>query len=250
MAENIVLSEMTWTEVDEAIKDRPVALVPVGAIEAHGPHLPVSADTVIALEMAKRGARKLKERGVPALILPPVYYTVADFGADFAGTISVSPETAVALLRDVALATAKRFRCVAFANIHLEPKHVECLKKAVEEANKAGASACYVDITKKRWADKMGDAFLAGDHAGAWETSLVMAAAPDKVRDHERRNLAPMDGLMPALKKGATNFKDAGGEDAYFGDPTAATSEDGETYYEALGQVLSLSVMEHLGSKA
>ena len=250
MAENIVLSEMTWTEVDEALKDRPVALVPVGAVEAHGPHLPVSADTVIALEMAKRGARKLKERGVPSLILPPAYYTVADFGADFPGTISVSPETAVALMRDVALATAKRFRCVAFANIHLEPKHVECLKRAVEEANKGGASACYIDITKKRWADKMGEAFLAGDHAGAWETSLVMAAAPEKVRDHERRNLPPMDGLLPALKKGAKTFKEAGGEDAYFGDPTAATAEDGETYYEALGQVVCLSVMEHLGSKA
>lgn len=250
MAENIVLSEMTWTEVDEAIKERPVAIVPVGAVEAHGPHLPVSADTVIALEMARRGARKLKERGVPSLILPPVYYTVADFGADFPGTLSVSSETAVALLRDVALATAKRFRCVAFANIHLEPKHVESLKKAVEEANKAGASACYVDITKKRWADKMGEAFLAGDHAGAWETSLMMAAAPDKVRDHERRNLPPMDGLMPALKKGASNFKDAGGEDAYFGDPTAASAEDGEAAFETLGQVLALSVMEHLGSKA
>jgi creatinine amidohydrolase len=250
MAENIVLSEMSWTEVDEAIKDRPVALVPVGAVEAHGPHLPVSADTVIALEMARRGARKLKERGVPALILPPVYYTVADFGADFPGTLSVSPDTAVALLRDVAVATAKRFRCVAFANIHLEPKHVECVKRALEEATKAGASACCPDITKKRWAEMMGQAFLAGDHAGAWETSLVMAAAPDKVRDHERRNLAPMDGLMPALKKGAKTFKEAGGEDAYFGDPTAATAEDGETYYEALGQVLCLSVMEHLGSKA
>jgi creatinine amidohydrolase len=250
MAENIVLSEMSWTEVDEAIKDRPVALVPVGAVEAHGPHLPVSADTVIALEMARRGAKKLKERGVPALILPPVYYTVADFGSDFPGTLSVSPETAVALLRDVAVATSKRFRCVAFANIHLEPKHVECVKKALEEATKAGASACCPDITKKRWAEMMGQAFLAGDHAGAWETSLVMAAAPDKVRDHERRNLAPMDGLMPALKKGAKTFKEAGGEDAYFGDPTAATAEDGETYYEALGQVLCLSVMEHLGSKA
>jgi creatinine amidohydrolase/Fe(II)-dependent formamide hydrolase-like protein len=48
MAENIVMSEMTWTEVDEALKERPVALLPVGAVEAHGPHLPVSADTVIA----------------------------------------------------------------------------------------------------------------------------------------------------------------------------------------------------------
>src|SRR5262245_25892376 len=133
MAENIVLSEMTWTEVEEAVKERPVALVPVGAVEAHGPHLPVSADTLIATEMAKRGAKKLKERGVPSLILPPVYFTVAEFGADFPGTLSVSPETAVALLRDVAVACAKRFRCVGFANINLEPKHVEALKKAIEE---------------------------------------------------------------------------------------------------------------------
>jgi creatinine amidohydrolase len=250
MAENIVLSEMTWTEIDEAIKERPIALVPVGAVEAHGPHLPVCADTVIAVEMAKRGARKLKQRGVPALILPPVYFTVSEFGADFPGTLSVSPETAVALLRDVAVAASKRFRCVAFANIHLEPRHVDCLKKATEEATKLGASVCYADITKKRWAEMMGSAFLAGDHAGAWETSLVMAAAPELVRDHERRNLAPMDGLLPAMKKGAKTFKEAGGEDAYFGDPTAATAEDGETYFEALGQVLSLSVMEHLGSKA
>lgn len=250
MAENIVLSEMTWTEVDDALKERPVAIVPVGAVEAHGPHLPVSADTVIAVEMARRGARRLKQHGVPALILPPVYFTVAEFGADFPGTLSVTPETATALLRDVAVSAGKRFRCVAFANIHLEPRHVECLKKAVEEANKGGASACFADITKKRWAEMMGAAFLAGDHAGAWETSLVMAAAPDKVRDHARRHLAPMEGLLPALKKGVKTFKEAGGEDAYFGDPTAATAEEGEAAFEALGQVLSLSVMEHLGSKA
>src|SRR6185503_7645372 len=58
MAEQIEISEMTWTEVDEAMKDRPVALVPVGATEAHGPHLPLNADTVIATEMARRGAAK------------------------------------------------------------------------------------------------------------------------------------------------------------------------------------------------
>jgi len=250
MAENIVMSEMTWTEVDEAMKDRPVALVPVGATEAHGPHLPVSTDTVIALEMAKRGAAKLKERGVPCLILPPVEFTVAEFGADFAGTLSLPPETAVALLRDIAVVAAKKFRAVAFANIHLEPKHLECLKKAVDEATQAGAKACFADITKKRWAEQMGEPFLKGDHGGAWETSLMLAAAPDQVRDAVRRNLAPVDGILPALKKGAKTFAEAGGEDAYFGDPTAASAEDGETYFEALAEVLSLSVMEHLGSKA
>lgn len=250
MAENIVISEMTWTEVDEAMKDRPVALVPVGAVEAHGPHLPLSTDTVIATEMARRGVAKLKESGVSALILPPVYFTVADFGADFAGTISLPPETATALLRDVAVAVGRKFRAVCFVNIHLEPRHQECLKKAVEEATKAGTSVCFADITKKRWAELLGDAYRQGDHGGAFETSLMMAAAPDQVRERERISLPPTDGLIAAMKKGAKTFLEAGGEDAYFGDPTAASAEEGESLFEALVEALSMTVMEHLGSKA
>jgi creatinine amidohydrolase/Fe(II)-dependent formamide hydrolase-like protein len=70
------------------------------------------------------------------------------------------------------------------------------------------------------------------------------------VRERERISLAPMDGLMPGLKKGAKTFAEAGGEDAYFGDPTAASAEEGEGYFEALGEILSVSILEHLGSKA
>jgi creatinine amidohydrolase len=251
MAENFVIPEMTWTEIDEAMKkERPVALLPVGATEAHGPHLPVSTDTVIAVEMARRGAAKLREHAVPSLVLPPVTFTVAEYGAEFPGTISISPETSVALLRDVCAAAVRRFRAVALVNIHLEPKHVECLKKVVDESNKAGVSVCFPDITKKRWAETLGEAFKEGDHGGAFETSLMMAAAPDMVRERERISLPPTDGLLAAIKKGARTFSEAGGEDAYFGDPTAASVEDGENFYEALAEILRLSVMEHLGSKA
>jgi creatinine amidohydrolase len=250
MADNIAMDKMSWTEVDEALKERPVALLPVGATEAHGPHLPLSTDTVIATEMARRGAAKLKEHGIPSLILPPVAFTVADFAADFAGTVTLPPETAISLMRDVCIAAGKRFRAVALVNIHLEPRHIDSLKKAVDEARKAGASVCWADVTKKRWAEMLGEAFQQGDHGGAFETSLMMAAAPEMVRERERISLAPVDGLMPALKKGAKSFAEAGGEDAYFGDPTAASAEDGETLFEALGEILSLSVMEHLGSKA
>jgi creatinine amidohydrolase len=250
MADNIVMSEMTWAEVDEAMKDRPVGILPVGAIEAHGPHLPLNADTVIAIEMAKRGAAKLKEHGVSALILPPVSFTVSDFAAKFPGTISVPAATSVALIRDVCVSTAKQFRAIAMANIHLDPGHIECLKAALEEAKKLGASVCWADITKKRWADLLGETFAKGDHAGAFETSLMMAAAPQMVRERERISLAPTDGLVAAIKKGAKTFLEAGGEDAYFGDPTAASAEDGEASFEALGDILSLSIMEHLGSKA
>ena len=247
MAENIVMTEMSWTEVEKALEDRPVGLLPVGSTEAHGPHLPLCADSVMATEMAKRGAKKLKEHGVPSLILPAVQYTLCDFGAEFPGTVSIPAETATALLRDVCIAAGKRFRAIALVNLHLEPLHVECVKNAVEQAKKAGVSVTWVDITRKRWADTLGKAFLAGDHAGAWETSLMMAAAPQMVRERERISLAPMDGLMPALKRGAKTFQEAGGEDAYFGDPTAASAEDGEAAFNTLGQILSLTVMEHLG---
>jgi creatinine amidohydrolase len=251
MADIFVIPEMTWTEIDEAMKkERPVALLPVGATEAHGPHLPISTDTVIAVELARRGAAKLKEHGVPSLVLPPVTFTVAEYGADFPGTISISPETSVALLRDVCAAAVRRFRAVALVNIHLEPKHVECLKRVADESNKAGVSVCFPDITKKRWVETLGEAFKEGDHGGAFETSLMMAAAPDMVRERERISLPPVDGLMAAIKKGAKTFAEAGGEDAYFGDPTAASAEDGENLYEALVEILRLSVMEHLGSKA
>jgi creatinine amidohydrolase len=250
MADEIVLSEMTWTEVDEALKERPIAIVPVGATVAHGPHLPLNTDSIIATELAKRGAAKLKERGIHSVVLPPVAFTVADMGADFAGSLTLPAATAIALLRDVCVVAAKKFRAVVVSNIHLEPAHVECVKKAVEEAKKAGVNVTAIDITKKRWNEIIGEVIVPGDHGGAFETSLMLAAAPDKVRDSVRRSLPPVEGWQEQLKKGAKTYADAGGEDAYFGDPTAATAEDGDTYFEGLAEILAVSALEHLGSKA
>src|SRR5262249_17228282 len=156
-----------------------------------------------------------------SLIAPALNFTTAEFGADFPGTLSLPADTVKGLLRELCVALGKRFRAVALVNVHLEPAHGETGRKAVEGATKAGANVWLTDITKKRWAERLGEAFLAGDHAGAFETSLVMAAAPDKVREKTRISLPPIDGLMPALKKGAKTFAEAGGEDAYFGDPTA-----------------------------
>ena len=52
------------------------------------------------------------------------------------------------------------------------------------------------------------------------------------------------------MPKGAKSFAEAGGEDAYFGDPTAASAEEGEAQLETLADILTLSIMEYLGSKA
>ena len=250
MAENVLMTEMTWTEIEHALKDRPIALLPVGTTEAHGPHLPITTDTLIAVEMARRTVAKLRQKGLHALVAPPVTFSVSLLGAEFPGTVSVSPETVTAVVRDVTLSLAKKFRAVALVNVNQEPVNLEALKKGAEESKKAGGGACVTDFTKKRWCDRLGKDFNAGDHAGSFETSLMMACARAQVREKERISLPPMDPLGPALKKGATTFAEAGGEDAYFGDPTAASAEEGEAHLETLADILALSIMEYLGAKA
>jgi creatinine amidohydrolase len=251
MAENIVLAEMTWPEVQEATEDRKaVALVPLGATEAHGPHLPLATATYLAIDASKRAARKLKGHGVRAVVFPNISYSVSERSADFPGTLCLSRPTALAFLKEVAQTAARSFRAVAFVNTHLDTAHLEVLKQVVEESKKAGLSACFVDLTRKRWSQQLGEAFQKGDHAGAFETSAMMALNLPLVREHERISIPPMDGLAAALKKGAKTFREAGGDDAYFGDPGAATIEDGENILEQLAEITSISVMEHLASKS
>jgi len=200
--------------------------------------------------LARRGVKKLEERGLHALIMPPVTVSVSQLAAEFPGTISLPEETVVALVRDLCVALSKSFRAVAIVNVNQEKAHIDALTKAVDEANKGGASVCLTDFAKKRWVDQLGEAFAAGDHGGSFQTSLMMAAARDQVRERERISLPPMDGLTAALKKGAKTFAEAGGEDAYFGDPTAANAEQGEVTFEALSGILGLAVAEYVGSKA
>ena len=93
--------KLTWPEARELFGKDPVALLPVGATEAHGPHLPLDTDVTIARAQARRAAEMIEERGVPAFVMPPVSYTLAQFAFGFAGTITVRPTTLWNLVEDV-----------------------------------------------------------------------------------------------------------------------------------------------------
>src|SRR5258706_3224712 len=92
------LKEMTWEEVRALDRARTVAILPAGAIEAHGPHLPLGADEVIASAMARSGAEALQARGIATLILPPLPFTAAPFAAGFPGPTLIHGRTVTAAL--------------------------------------------------------------------------------------------------------------------------------------------------------
>lgn len=243
-------ADLTWTEIAALDRARAVALLPVGAVEAHGPHLPLATDVVIAEAMAAAAARRLAGRGWTALLLPPLAYAAAPFAAAFPGTLSVRPETVSALLEDIAAGLAGcGVPLLALANAHLDPAHLASLHAAAAAIRGEGRIAvAFPDLTRRPWALRLTPEFQSGAcHAGQFEGSVVLAAAPELVREEVRRHLpANPASISRAIRAGKASFHEAGGPEAYFGDPAAATADEGRATIEVLGEILAEAALAEL----
>ena len=85
MEDRFWFAQHTWREIEELDRPRVILLLPVGATEAHGPHLPLSTDLIISEQMCLRAARRLVAKHWVPLVLPGISYSVTDFGRDFPG---------------------------------------------------------------------------------------------------------------------------------------------------------------------
>lgn len=248
------LAHLTWQDVGGADRDRAVAIMPIGALEAHGPHLPIATDVLIAEAMAHAGAEKLSARGLDVLLLPVAAYAAAPFAADFPGTLSPDPDALTRQIVGVAQSLARHdFELLALANAHLDPTHLAAIHAAVAELRQEGRiQIVFPDVTQRPWATRLTAEFRSGAcHAGRYETSLVMAIRPELVREEQRRNLPPnARSLSTAIAAGQKSFVEAGGPRAYFGYPAEATAEEGHSSLVALGAILEESVMIELARRA
>ena len=242
------LASLTWPEAAAVLGQDSVVLLPVGAIEAHGPHLPLDTDVIIASAIADRAARRLSDRGQTVVVAPAVCYGVSYVGGCFPGTTPAPAEVVTGLVASVLTELARWGpQRLAVVNAHLEPAHVAAIREAVERAALAsGAAIAFPDKREERWAATLSAEFRRGArHAGAYETSLVMAARPEMVRRDLQAGLPPVWVDLPErLRAGARTFAEAGGTDGYFGDPASATAEEGERLFEALAEMVVTAVQE------
>jgi creatinine amidohydrolase len=240
--------ELPWTSIAAALGETGTAILPVGATEAHGPHLPLNTDALIAVEAARRAAVHLRQQGVAALVLPPLSYVVTEAGRPFAGTISIRPATLRALVTDIGQALAEQgVHTLCITSHHLEPAHLATLHGAAESIR--ASTLCQVavpDPRDPRWSATLGEEFQRGArHGGSYETSLVWAVRPDLVRTDLLAELEPVWIDLPArLRAGARTFKEAGSALAYFGDPARASPEEGHRLFDALAAMIAASVLE------
>jgi creatinine amidohydrolase len=241
------LAELSWTEAEAERARDPIVLLPIGSTEAHGPHLPLATDAILSEELAERAAAALAADGRAVLIAPTIAYAITDYAGGFAGTISLSAETATAMVTEICGGLVEQgFARVCLVNSHLEPAHVASLRAACARvAARTGRTVAFPDQLERRWARTLTEEFKRGAcHAGSYETSLVLAARPELVRA-SRAALTPRPiDLARAMREGKRTFVEAGAAEAYFGDPAAATVEEGDDLYARLVVMITTTVRE------
>jgi creatinine amidohydrolase len=199
---------------------------------------------IISEETARRAAKRLEAKGRDVLLLPPLAFSPAPFAGAFAGTISLTEATAAAQVAEVARSLASHgVPALCLVNSHVDPANGAALRRAAEGLDRP--RVLFPDITRKPWVLRLPDEFRTGGaHAGFFETSLVMAARPDLVREEVRRALPPVAvNLGQKIREGARTFHECGGAQAYFGDPARATAKDGDAIFETLAGIIEEAVL-------
>lgn len=240
MSDRRVLDTMTWKAVEQYLAktgDRAVALIPVGAVEAHGEHAPLGTDNFIAHEIALRTADV-----VDALVFPPLPLGVLDVGYVFdflPGSAGVRPETLTAVATDVGCALSRGgFKRVAFVNGH-GPNAAPLTLAAFAVHRETQAQSAVLD-----WWTTAGDiiteikGFNYGNHADRIETSLLLATEQAGLVDLERAraNSETLDRVEDEEKQVylkkipyTHRFDERWvGTSGNMGNPALATTEDGD----------------------
>lgn len=214
----------TWGQVEERIARQVVAVVGIGALEQHGPHLPLATDTIIAANIARRLAE-----AIDGLLLPALPFGDAWNNEGFAGTLSLSPETVTATIADIGRGLAAAgVRGLIVVNGHFGNR--EPIARAARDLKQhQNFPVLYLDYPGlERLAAEICSSKPAAPtfyHADEVETSMILALQPATVRMDRARPEYPT--FPPTYGSEAImlhTFCNSG----VFGDPTAATAEKGE----------------------
>ena len=229
--------QMTWPQMAQRLKNIDIALLPVGAIEQHGPHLPLDTDAYDA----DRLARMVAEACPPPkpLVLPAVPYGISYHHSDFKGTLSVGNESFSSLIYDIGMSVAANgIRKLIIINGHggNEP----ALNYAAQRINRDAHIFVCVDSGETSDVDIAALIQTANDvHAGEIETSTSLATRPHLVRRSEAVSEVPhfSNRYLDFTSRHAISwyaYTDKISDSGVMGNPLLADAAKGERIWEIM----------------
>jgi creatinine amidohydrolase len=259
------LAEMTSPEAAKLARDpRAIVFLPLGAIEQHGPHLPLLVDWRGAEELSLSVAPHLSRAGWWPILAPGIPYGVSTLALGWPGTVSLSVPTLRRLIVEVVAGLASHgFRRFVLANYQADPDHLRAIDAARRE------------LTRRRRAHVLVAGFEPGVrpptpmanprvralmrspnptaewHAGELETAFMLAADRRLVRERIARRLPPAwFDFRGALARGERNFRLLGpGGAGYFGWPATARARTGREAMALRGRLIAERLVRAFGNR-
>ncbi|WP_405140705.1 creatininase family protein [Sphaerisporangium sp. NBC_01403] len=222
----------TATTTDERDRSASMAILPIGSFEQHGSYLPLTTDTVVASVIARELAGAYR-----VLLLPPVTISCSHEHSEWPGTVSISAQTLYSIVSDVYdSVTRSGIATVVLVNGH-GGNYV--LSNVVQEANAKGRSMALFpakeDWNEARAAAQLSSSMHEDMHAGELETSILLYAYPDLVRDgYESADWTAGD-RRHLLTSGMQAYTTSG----VVGLPSLGTADKGKAVIESLTRSFS-----------
>jgi creatinine amidohydrolase len=234
---------LTWQQIEQMPnKDNVVIIQPIGAIEQHGPHLPIAVDSAISLGVLGKALQQL-DNNIPAYSLPCLYYGKSNEHAGFPGTITLNANTLLSIIKEVALSIYHSgFRKLVLMNSHGgQPQIMEI---AARDIHQEYPDFSVFPLFTWRVPHNAGDLLTPqeqeyGIHAGDAETSIMLSLLPEQVdmdkavREYPQGlptdSLLDMEGKLPF----AWLTKELS-QSGVMGDATAATKEKGDRILQSV----------------
>jgi creatinine amidohydrolase len=244
------LYEMTSAEVAAALAQTSTVLIPVGATEDHGAHLPLGTDMFEAREICRRTAAVLAGLDCPVVIGPTIPFGVSTFHMGFPGTITLTSSTLILVLKEVMMSLYHH----GFRNLVLIHGHDGNLPQMMVAAQDVVNDTPDATVVVMNWMVELAKAYAKGDllrskkgesHGGEGETARIIATHPELVdlskaqafylQPHELRKIQSPEHM----KTGGGLFYPTRSYKALtpvgsIGDPSLATEETGEKGYDVI----------------
>jgi creatinine amidohydrolase len=235
--------EFSWPEIRDAVAQNRVALLPVGTIEQHGPHLPLVTDVLTAGEISRVAVERAPEQ---AILLPPVYYSFNEHHMDFPGTIAIQGETVIGYVTDIGVSLARHgFRKILLVNGH--GSNVPFLDIAARNITNRTEAICAMvswwTLIPKSVMSKLRESEYPGGmaHGCELETSVLLHLRPDLVQFEKAQrdiHFASSEFFYWDLERPSPivfqEWFSRYSKSGTVGDPTKATKTKGEEFVNAV----------------
>lgn len=233
------LADLRAPQIAGALTDRSTIVLPLGAIEQHGPHLPFNTDWLIAERVAEAAVERVGDE-LDVWLLPSLAYTKSNEHAWSSGTIWLSHDTLMKVLDDIGrcVATTPARKLVFFNGHGGNSALVGVANREIRLAHGLQTFLAHPGVPPDQGGVSAPDELGMGIHGGTDETSLMLHLAPELVdMSLATRNvpekLASNRYVRFGGKVGFGWLSNDFGPDGHIGDPTTATAEHGALLFEA-----------------